>query len=134
MTQYTEGGSFQHSPLTPSCTVLAPERAAWMGQIRTGPKSTSKRHGIIVIHLPQSYYTHRLKIFFVLMSSISTLEQPSATSHYADATHAGHRSFSSGILMIMPWERHCLVVTTVLQGLEEGQAVQGEKAPLSLGL
>lgn len=90
-----------------------------MGQIRTGLRSTSKRHGITVIHLPQSYYTHRLKVCFVLMSSISTLEQPSATPHYADATLGTDPSAaafqSTGI--------HALgtALTTVLDALKEEQ-------------
>lgn len=97
MTQYTEGGSVQDKPSHPFLDAPSSWEGSIDGANQNWPRSTSKKHGISVIHLSQSYCTHRLKICFVLMSSISTLEQPSATSHCADATRAGHRSFSSDI-------------------------------------
>lgn len=105
-----------------------------MGQIRTGLRSTSKRHGITVIHLPQSYYTHRLKVCFVLMSSISTLEQPSATPHYADATLGTDPSaaaFQSTGIHALGTALPCCDHSA---GCAEGGAVQEVTASVSLGL
>lgn len=127
-------------PPTPSWMVLPPGRAARMGQIRTGPRSTSKRHGITVINLPQSCNTHRLKVCFVLMSSISRLEQPSATPHYAvklqlmqpvlgtDPSAAAFQGMGIHALV------RALLCCDHCAGCTGGGAVQGVKASLSLGL
>lgn len=123
MTQYTEGASFQHSPLTPSWMVLAPGRAACTGQIRTGPRNISKRHGIICHSSPAELLHTQIE------DLLCANEQH---QHIGAAICNNHTMLMQPMLGtdpsvvalqrmgITPWE-HCLVVTTVQQGLEDGQ-------------
>lgn len=73
-----------------------------MGQIRTGPRGTSKRHGTPVIHLPQGYLHAQTEGLLCANEQHQHIGAAICNTTLrcqisADATRAGHRSLSGGI-------------------------------------